>query len=181
MYFPHPSEKIVVFFWIRICLSDNDMSMNRIAKKMSMFHHIIHHTRNRCACYTVLAAFLAASCASSLLEKGGWEGIRGKTLRVYIALDIPEDISQGAVAGRMKELLLAGGKKRAMILLTAYIREKISDPDRANSCRSAIDGIVNSGKMIYHECGEYSCAAFIDFTMNGCNDTGQAASTDGNE
>ncbi len=148
---------------------------------MSMFKHIIQRLRNRSACYAVLAAFLAVSCDSSLLEKGGWEGIRGKTLRVYIALDIPEDIGQGAVAGHMKELLLAGGKKRARILLTACIREKISDPDRTNSCRNAIDGIVNSGKMIYHECGEYSCTAFIDFTMNGCIDTGQADSTDGNE
>lgn len=68
-----------------------------------------------------------------------------------------------------------------MILLAAFIREKISDPVRANTCRSAIDGIVNSGKMIYHECGEYSCAAFIDFTMNECIDTGQSTSTDGNE
>lgn len=87
------------------------MSMNRIAEKMSMFRHIIRSIKSRTACYAVLATFLAASCASSLLEKGGWEGIRGEILRIYISLDIPEDIGQGAVAGHMKELLLAGEKE----------------------------------------------------------------------
>jgi hypothetical protein len=147
----------------------------------TMFLHIIGSIKKMAACCTALAVFSAVSCASSLLKEGGWEGIRGATLRVYSTLDIPEDIGQGAVAGRMKELLLAAGKKRAMILLSAYIRENISDQDHADSCRGAIDGIVNTANLIDHECDEDSCAGIIDFQMNSCIDTLRGAPQDRSE
>lgn len=139
---------------------------------MNRLYHIIDAMWKLAAGLAVLSVVSAASCTSSLLEDGGWEGIRGATLRVYVTLDIPEDIGQGAVTGRMKELLLAAGKKRAMMLLEASIRENISDPVRADACQVAIDAIVNTGKMIFFECGEYSCAAFIDFTAIECIDAG---------
>jgi len=67
-----------------------------------MFQHIIGRILKTIVFCSVLAVFSAASCASSLLEEGGWEGIRGTTLRVYITLDIPEDIGHGSEAGRME-------------------------------------------------------------------------------
>lgn len=146
-----------------------------------MFLHIIGSILKTTVFCTVLAVFSAASCASSLLEEGRWEGIRGTTLRVYVTLDIPEDIGQGSVAGRMEELLLAAGKKRAMILLSSYIHETISDPDRADSCRRAFDGIINKGIMKGHECGEDSCAAIVNFQMNSCVDTLRGTPRDRNE
>ena len=85
-----------------------------------MFQHIIGRILKTIVFCSVLAVF---SAASVLLPcgKGRMGRNQGATLRVYITLDIPEDIGQGS-SGRMEELL-AAGKKRAMILLSSYIHE----------------------------------------------------------
>ena len=106
---------------------------------------IITSFKNCIICIAAVVAFINFSCSSSIIEKGQWEGIRDNTLRVYVTLDIPEEISPSAVSSRMTEFLLEAGKKRAVLLLTVYLRETVADPDRADSCRSAIDRIINSG------------------------------------
>jgi hypothetical protein len=165
------AKKIVVFSRYTMSFNPVLFLVNPDKKKMNAIFHILNLLKKAAAACIVVAILSSASCSSSFLQKAGWEGIRGSTLRVYVALDIPEDIGPGPVTGRMKDPLLIAGKKRAMILLSAYIREKISYSDRAEACRNAIDGIVNTGKLIDHDCGEDSCTAIIDFTMDGCYDT----------
>ena len=138
--------------------------------------------KTKCAACCTIAAFLSiVSCTPSFLKKAGWEGIHGDTLRVYITLDIPEDMGQYETDKSMPELLLAAGKKRGQMLLALFLREHIHDPDRSAVCRGAIDGIINDGKMIDHECGYDSCAAFLDFNIRNCIDAGDGTLPDINK
>jgi hypothetical protein len=128
----------------------------------------------RGACCAVLAALLAA-CSSSIIEKGGWEGIRDHTLRVYVSLDIPEDMNSSAAPGQMSVPLVEAGKKRAGALLSGYIRETIADPDRADTCYRLIPGIIAAGVTVYHECGEDACSAFMDFNIRELLETARGS------
>ena len=116
------------------------------------------------SCLAALAA-LPSSCSSTIIEKGGWEGIRNNTLRVYVSLDIPEDMNTSAAPGLMSGSLLEAGKKRAEMIMAGFIRESVSDSGRAESCRELVPGVITGGVTVYNECGEYSCSAFMDFDI----------------
>jgi hypothetical protein len=126
---------------------------------------IIIRIKNSIICFTAVMAFLNFSCSSSIIKKGAWEGIRDNTLRVYVMVDIPEEINPSTVSNRMTELLLEAGKKRGELLLTGYLRESVTDPERADSCRGLITRSINTGGIMYHECDEDACSAFMDFNI----------------
>jgi hypothetical protein len=126
---------------------------------------IIILLKNSIICCVSVVAFLNFSCSSSIIEKGAWEGIRDNTLRVYVMLDIPEEMNPSTVSDRMTELLIDAGKKRAELLLAGYLRESVTDPERADSCRSLISRSISTGSIMYQECDEDACSAFMDFNI----------------
>lgn len=139
---------------------------------------IITSFKNCIICIAAVVAFINFSCSSSIIEKGSWEGIRDNTLRVYVMLDIPEEMNPSAVSSRMTEFLLEAGKKRAELLLSIYLRESVADPELADSCRGLIARSINSGSITYHECDEDACSAFMDFNIREFLETARGSPED---
>ncbi|OHD63753.1 MAG: hypothetical protein A2176_14545 [Spirochaetes bacterium RBG_13_51_14] len=116
---------------------------------------------------TIIIGIHGLSCTRSIIEQGGWEGIRNNTLRVYARLDIPYDAEMKTFQKRETEQLLEAGRNRAVVIMTSYIQAHVNDISRCVACYESIQEYIKTGTILLRECNEEYCEAFIEYDVKG--------------
>ena len=94
------------------------------------------------------------------------EGFRNETLRVYIRIHLFDEETGKKMTNDINDSqMLDYGRKRASCLLEGYIFTAIDDDEKKRSAFKEIPLAVKRGKIIYRNCNDEYCEAFIDFNI----------------
>jgi hypothetical protein len=108
---------------------------------------------------------LTASCSSAISKRDMWEGIQNNILRVYVKMDVPEEINGKDLENTMKARIMEVGRNRAALLLMSYIRAHMTDPDRTENARQKIAAAITRETLRTRVCNEIFCIAVIDYDI----------------
>lgn len=120
-----------------------------------------------------IAAFTQVSCTSGsfrLMDRR--EGIEKGVLRVYIRDEAADtDGFDAKKEKKMWETFLTKGKERAIHLILSHIRSLTQDSQKYSIFDDMILKSLNSGVMVFRECTDEYCEAFIDYQVKDLMDS----------
>jgi len=114
----------------------------------------------------IMLILLHSACSKNdSLRVERWEGLKGGTLRVYVRIDLLKIEDEKNLEKKTMDMLLAEGRKRAILLLVSHIRIHYPDLKNVRSVERDILKIVNSGKIFHKNFDDDYSEALIDYKV----------------
>ena len=113
----------------------------------------------------VITIFVIPSCTKTHKPAERWEGIRGDILRVYVRNNINIDykVEKNEQVSKLNDL---ANERAEKILVSYYEVERQKRNMQAIPDNMLISEIVGTGKLVYMECLEDYCEAFMDYDIS---------------
>ena len=113
----------------------------------------------------VLFTFFCCKSKCGHIER--MEGFKGDSLRIYLRINLADEASEEKIMGNINDYILKHGRIRAINLLESQIKISISNKEGSGNAVKMVPDAVKAAKIVYKECNDEYCEAFIDYDIKG--------------
>lgn len=123
-----------------------------------------------CVVLVIMTCYLVVSACktSQWTIDDRMEGFRDNFFRVYVRLSLTNDAKEGSEIVS-DSIIIDHAKNRAIDLLEIYIKTITDEVYSIEEIKTMISEVVMNCKIVYKDCNDKYCEAFIDFDIKESN------------